>query len=303
VVSQIPGSNLGLNPGVTIWVAPPALSLTSLAAQSVTTMGTAWTPSVTASGGTGPYTFVVDGAASPATGGLVYSVTSPTLTFVTAPTAVGVYVITVTATDVSGTVGSTTFTLTVSDSGDSSTVTASATAVTASVYGAANAAVTTVTGGGGTGPYTYSVTPSAVLSVSNAGVVSILGSAQAGTYHADVTVTDTVGGATRNIFFDVPVSMMLTATNNVTTLTGIASLSSAQQLTTIGNVGGGSVAYTLVQPDSVKCTMTIPGGVLTVPSSGCVAGTYSVTVVGTDSGATNGATNPVATLNLSVHLN
>ncbi len=303
VASQQPGSNLGLNPGVTIWVAPPALSLTSLSAQSVTSMGGAWTPTITASGGTAPYTFVVDGSASPATGGLVYTVASPTLSFVTAPTATGVYIITVTATDANGRTGSTTFTLTVSDSSDTSTVTASATAITASIYGTANPAVTTVTGGGGTGPYTYAITPSAVFSVSNAGVVSIPGTVQAGTYYAEVTVTDSTGSATRNIFFDVPVAMTLTATNDVTTLTGTANLTSAQPLTTISNQGGASVGYTLLQPDSGKCTMTVVDGVVTVPSSGCVAGTYSVTVVGTDSAPSNGATGAVAPLNLSVHLN
>lgn len=302
--SQAPGANLGLNPGVTVWVAPPGLTLSSLGAQSVTSMGGAWTPSITASGGTGPYTFEVDGMNSPATGGLAYSVTSPTLTFATAPTAVGVYVITVTAIDANGSSGSTTFTLTVSDSSDTSTVTASATPITPSVYGTANPAVTTITPGGGAGaPYAFSITPSAVLSVSPAGVVSILGTAQAGMYHAVVTVTDSSGNATRNIYFDVPVAMALTATNNVTTLTGIANLTSAQQLTTIGNQGGGSVSYILIQPDSAKCTMTVPGGVLTVPASGCPAGTYSVTAVGEDMGPTNGASGAVAILNLSVHLN
>lgn len=303
VTSPGAGSNLGLNPGVTLWVAPPALSLTQLAAQTVTSMGGAWTPSITASGGTGPYTFVVDGSASPATGGLVYTVATPALTFVSAPTATGVYIITVTATDANGSTGSTTFTLTVSDSSDTSTVTASATPVTASSYGTANPAVTTVTGGGGTGPYTYSITPPAVLSISDTGVVSLPGTVQAGTYHADVTVTDSTGQATRDIYFDVPVAMTLSATNNVTTLTGMANLTSAQQLTTVSNLGGGTVDYTLVQPDSAKCTMTIVSGVLTVPSSGCVAGTYSVSVVGTDSAPTNGATGAVAPLNLSVHLN
>ena len=182
-------------------------------------------------------------------------------------------------------------------------MTASASPVTASTYGTANPAVTTVTGGGGTGPYTYSITPSAVLSISTTGVVSILGTAQAGVYHAAVTVTDSLA-ATRLIYFDVPVAMTLTATNNVTTVTAIANLTSIQALTTIGNQGGGTVGYTLMsQPDSVKCTMTIAGGVVSAPCAGCVAGTYSITVLGTDSAPTNGATGAVATLNLSVHLN
>jgi hypothetical protein len=303
VASPAPGSNLGLNPGVIMWVAPPGLTLSGLSAQSVTSTGAAWTPSITASHGTGPYTFVVDNSASPATGGLAYTVSSPALTFVTAPTVVGVYIITVTATDAHNLTGSTTFTLTVTDSGDTSTVTAAATAVTASTAGTANAAVTTVTGGGGTGPYTYTVSPSAVLSVSSStGVVSTLNTAAAGIYHAYVTVTDSLS-ATRIVYFDAPVAMTLTATNSLTTLTGIASLSTTQALTTIGNQGGNTVGYTLIQPDSALCPMTISSGVLTVPSSVCGAGTYSVTVVGTDSSPTNGATGAVATLNLSIHLN
>lgn len=303
VPTQAPGSNLGVNPGATIWVVAPALSLTQLSAQSVTSAAGSWTPQITASGGTAPYTFTVDGSgSSPATGGLTFTVSSPTLSFVLAPSSTGVYVIRVAATDANGVTGSTTFTLTVTDVGDNSTVTAAASAVTASVSGTANSAVTTITAGGGTGPYTYAVAPSAVLAVSSSGVVSLSGTAQAGTYHADVTVTDS-NSKTRDIHFNVPVAMTLTATNNATTLTGIANLQSTQALTTIGNTGGGTVNYTLIQPDTSKCTMTIPSGVLTVPSSGCVAGTYSVTVVGTDSAPTNGATGAVATLNLSVHLN
>lgn len=303
VASPAPGSNLGLNPGVTMWIAPPQLTVSSLSAQSVTSTGGAWTPSVTASGGTAPYTFVVDNSASPTPSGLVYTVASPALTFVTAPTSTGVYLITVTATDAHGISGSTTFTLTVTDSGDSSTVTAAATLVTASTYGTSNSAVTTVTGGAGTGPYTYTVSPSAVFSVSASGVVSTLASAAAGIYTASVTVTDSLS-ATRLIYFDAPVAMAVTATSNVTTLTGIASLGSAQTLTTIGNLGGNSVTYSLIQPDSAKCTMTLASGtMLTVPATVCAAGTYSVTVVGTDSAPTNGATGAVATLNLSVHLN
>jgi hypothetical protein len=174
--------------------------------------------------------------------------------------------------------------------------------VVPSTFGTANAAVTTVTAGGGTGPYTYTITPPAVLSISVTGVVSILGTVQAGTYHGVATVTDSLA-ATRLIYFEVPVAMALTATNSVTTLTAIANLSSVQALTTIGSQGGGTVGYTLIQPDSVKCTMTIVSGLISVPSSGCVAGTYSVTAVGTDSAPTNGATGAVATLNLSVHLN
>jgi uncharacterized protein (TIGR03437 family) len=300
VASPAPGTNLGLNPGVTMWVTPPALTVSSLTAQTAANGG-AWTPTVTASGGTAPYTFVVDNSASPATGGLVYTVASPTLSFVTAPTAYGVYLITVTATDAHGVTGSTTFTLTVTDGSDTSTVTAAATAVTASTYGTSNAAVTTVTGGGGTGPYTYTVTPSAVFSVSATGVVSTVANAASGIYHAYVTVTDSLAAA-RNIYFDAPVSMAVTATNNVVTLTGIANLSTTQALTTVGNVGGNTVTYALVQPDSAKCNMTLVSNVLTVPAT-CVAGTYSVTVVGTDTAPTNSATGAVATLNLSVHLN
>jgi len=303
VASPGPGSNLGLNPGVTMWVTAPQLTVSGLSAQSVTSAGGPWTSTITASGGTAPYTFVVDNSASPATGGLAYTVATPTLTFASAPTTTGVYLITVTATDSHGLTGSTTFTLTVTDSGDTSSVTAAATAVTASTYGTSNTAVTTVTGGGGTGPYTYVVSPSAVFSVSLSGVVSTVASAQAGIYHASVTVTDSLS-ATRVIYFDAPVAMAVTATNNVTTLTGIATLGTAQALTTIGNMGGGSVSYTLIQPDTAKCPMTLGSGTtLTVPATVCGAGTYSVTVVGTDSSATNGATGAVATLNISVHLN
>lgn len=302
VASVAPGSNLGLNPGVTMWVAPASLTLGNLSAQTAASGGS-WTPSIMASGGTAPYTFVVDGSASPAIGGLVYTVSSPSLTFVSAPTAYGVYLITVTATDAHGLTGTSTFTLTVTDGSDTSTVTAAATPVTASAYGTANANVTTITPGGGAGPYTYAVNPSAVFSVIN-GVVSTVASAAAGVYPAYVTITDSTPTTpmTRVVYFEAPIGMTLTATNNATTLTGVANLASTQALTTISQAGGNSVGYTLLQPDTAKCNMSIPSGVLTVPAT-CVAGTYSVTVVGTDASPTNGAAGAVATLNLSVHLN
>jgi hypothetical protein len=172
LTTQQPGSNLGLNPGATLWVKPAPLTVTTPGTLSVSSAGGAWVPTMTASGGIGPYTFKVDGSSSPATGGLVYTVATPTLTFVTAPTTVGVYIITVTATDSIGATGSNTFTLTVTDSSDTSTVTASATPVVGSTFGTANSAVTTVTAGGGTGPYTFSISPSAVFSISATGVVS-----------------------------------------------------------------------------------------------------------------------------------
>jgi uncharacterized protein (TIGR03437 family) len=301
VMTQQPGSDLGISPGATVWVQPPSLSITTPGTLSVTSAGGSWTSTMTASGGTAPYSFKVDGLASPATGGLTYTVSSPTLSFVLAPATTGVYIITVTATDANGVTGSNTFTLTVTDSSDTSTVTASATPIVASTYGTANPAVTTITAGGGTGPYTYAITPAA-LSISSTGVVSIGATAQAGSYHADVTITDSASN-TRDIYFDVPVAMAVTATNNLTTLTGIANLTSPQTLTTIGNLGGGTVSYALVQPDSAKCTFTLTSGVLGVPSSGCVAGTYSVSVIGTDSAPPTSASAAKAVLNLSIHLN
>ncbi len=304
LTSQAPGADLGLNPGVTMWVAPPGLTLTETNAVATVAASAAWTPIVTATGGVGTYTFQVDGAASSAvtsTGGVAYSVASPALTFATAPTTAGVYIFTVTAKDANGSTGSLNITLTVT--GDSSTVTASASPVTATAVGTANAAITTVTGGGGTGPYIYTLAgPSAVMFSIAGGVVSYNGGGEPGVYHLDVTVTDTLS-ATRDIYFDVPIAVVLTVPNNVTTFTGVAALSLAQPLVTVGYLGDNTIAFTLIQPDSAKCTMTIPGGVLTVPSTGCVAGTYSVTVVGTDASGDNGSTAAVATLNLSVHLN
>jgi uncharacterized protein (TIGR03437 family) len=314
VVSQAPNAtNLGLSPGVTLWVAPPALSLTNPGAQSVSATSAAFTSAITASHGTAPYTFTVNGSSTGSlANGLAWGIATPTLTFTTSPSSVGVYLITVIATDANGQTGSVTFTLTVADTTtDTSTVTASATAVASSVYGTANPSVTTITPGGGSGSgYLYAVSSAgAIFQVSPAGVVSYTGGTHPGNYLVDITVTDSLG-ATRDIYFMASVTgLALTATNNLITLTGVANLSSTQALTTFGgqtSAGPETITgLTLIQPDAGKCLMTLGSGTtLTVPSSGCPAGTYSVTVIGTDANPAQGpASASTVTLNLSVHLN
>jgi hypothetical protein len=288
--------------GVTMWVMP---ALTISGGPGLTTSHATGSNTLTAYTGSGSavssptYTWTYSPAPSglaPASGG-----TGATLVFTHTPTAQGVYLLNITATDNNGVAANKTLQYTVTGA---SNVTVSATPVLASTFGTANAAVTTVTGAGSgeTGAFTYTISPLAITS--STGIVSTTAATAAGTYHTTVTATN-VGTSDANIIeFDVPVAMTMASSNGLT-FAGVANLASVQALTTITATGGTSPTYALTatEPDATPCAFTISSGVISAPAS-CVAGTYSLTVVATDTSSDTATfTHAVATLNLSIHLN
>ncbi|MHB8680279.1 MAG: putative Ig domain-containing protein, partial [Rudaea sp.] len=166
----------------TITLAPATLPAATVAA--------AYSQTISASGGTAPYTFAVTSGSLPA--GLTLSsagVLSGT------PTAGGTFNFTVTATDSStGTgpyKGSLAYTLTV----NAPTITLSPTSLPNGTNNVAYASQT-ITASGGTSPYTYAVTSGALppgLTLSSAGVLSGTPTA-GGTFNFTVTATDSSTG-------------------------------------------------------------------------------------------------------------
>ncbi len=151
--------------------------------------GTAYSQTITATGGVGPYTFTLTSGSLPA--GLALAADG---TLSGTPTEAGSFDITVTATDsTTGTpgTGSADYTVVV----DLASVTVSPSALWRGVAGDAWS-TTTITATGGVGPYTFAVTSGALpagLTLTPAGVLSGTPTV-AGTYVFDVTATDSTTG-------------------------------------------------------------------------------------------------------------
>lgn len=152
------------------------------------TLGAAYSQTITASGGTAPYSFtLVSGSLPP---GLSLS-TSGALTGT--PTSAGSFTFTVRATDSAGCFGSRVYTIVINPAA-CPTITLSPTTLPAAIAGTPYGPVT-ITATGGTGPYTFAVTAGALppgLSLSTAGVISGTPT-QSGSFTVTITATDSAG--------------------------------------------------------------------------------------------------------------
>jgi sugar lactone lactonase YvrE len=253
----------------------PAVSASPGAAVTLTQNHAASFTPVAVSGGTAPLTYsapALPAGLSIDNAGLVSG--TPTVTLAATP-------ITVTATDANGASASNSFTLTVNTA-----VTAMQTHGTVTLtQGHANP-VTPVTGGGGTGTLTYSisgVTLPSGLTFNSAGLLSGAPGAPLTATTATVTVTDTNGATASNSFIltvNAPVTapsagaaVALTEGHTVTPFTPVA-------------VSGGTAPFTYSAP-------ALPLG-LSIDNAGVVSGTpgatlsaTSITVTATD---VNGST-------------
>ena len=172
------------------------------------TVGTLYDQTVSGSGGAAPYTFAVTNGTLPT--GLTLN--SSTGQISGTPSAVGTFNFDITATDANGCTGVTSYSITM----DCPTITVNPATLPNGTIGASYDQ--TVSGSGGTAPYTFAVTngslPNGLTLDSNTGQIS--GTATAlGTFNFDITATDNFGcSGTRSysVTINCPIITVIPAT-------------------------------------------------------------------------------------------
>lgn len=243
------------------------------------TAGVAYNQTITASGGTAPYTFTVIAGTLPP--GLALA-GSGALTGT--PTTAGSFTFTVRATDANGCFGSRVYTIVINAVGCPTISLAPAT-IPAATAGTPYGPVT-ITASGGTAPYTFSITAGALpagLVLSPGGVISGTPT-QSGSFTVTITATDAAGCRGSRIYgliVNCPAITILPATLGNGTI-GV----SYGPVTLSGN--GGTAPYTFA------LTGNLPAG-LTLSNTGTLSGTPTTlgsstfSVVATDANGCQGA--------------
>ena len=259
----------------TITVSPSTLS--------GATVGVATSQSVTASGGTAPYTYAITSGALPA--GLTLSSAG---TLSGTPTAAGTFSFTVRGTDANAYSGTRSYSLTVA----APTITVSPTTLTSATVGTATSQ--SVTASGGTAPYTYAISSGALpagLSLSSSGTLSGTPTA-GGSFNFTVTATDSSTGTgpfTGSRAYTLTVgSPTLTITPSSTGgLTGVAGTSYSQSFTASG--GSSPYVYALtINSGTMPTGLSFNTATHTLSGTPTTAGTVGFTVTATDSSSGSG---------------
>ncbi|TXI02102.1 MAG: hypothetical protein E6Q76_16095, partial [Rhizobium sp.] len=278
----------------TLAVNSAVIATQSIASTSLTSghAATSFTP-VTGAGGTGALSYAVSPSLP---SGLSFNTASGSISG-TPTAASGTTSYTVTVTDTNGSTASASFDLTVNGA-----VTATQTvASTTLTSGYAATSFTPVTGSGGTGTLSYSVSPSMPsglsFSTSSGAVSGTATSASAATSYT-VTVTDT-NGATASAAFTLTVNSAVTATQAVAS-TVLTSGHAATSFTPVTGSGGTGVLSYAVSPSlpSGLSLNTSSGNVSGTPASASSATTYTVTI--RDANGATGSANFALTVNGAV---
>ena len=269
-----------INPGITIGPATLPAS----------TVGVAYTQSITATGGNGTYTFSVSSGALPT--GLVLNASTGALTGT--PTASGTFNFTLTATDGLGATGSRAYSLLINAAIAVSPVSLPG----GSVGGVYNQTLLTT---GGTGAKTFAVTagtlPTGVTLNATTGVISGT-TTSAATSSFTVTATDAVG-ATGFRAYSVVINAAI-AVNPVTLPVGVVGTAYSQSISAAG--GNGSYTFGV-------SAGALPAGLVLNTASGLLSGTPSATgtanftVTATDGLGAMGSRAYSVTINAAIAIN
>ncbi|WP_158225473.1 putative Ig domain-containing protein [Rhizobium sp. 11515TR] len=280
---------------VTITVSPPTITL-GPATLTSGTVGTAYSQTVSASGGTSSYTYAVTTGALPT--GLSLSATTGVISGT--PTAAGSFTFTVTATDSSTGSGpfngSRSYTLSIS----APTISVNPASLSAGTVGTAYNQ--TITASGGTGSYNFNVTSGALpagLTLSSSGTLSGTPTA-GGTFNFTVTARDSSTGTGAPFTGSKAYSLTIAApTITISPATLTAATVGASYNQTISASGGTSSYSFAVTAGSLPNGLTLSsGGVITgTPTAG---GNFNFTVTATDSSTGTGPFNTSRPYTLTV---
>lgn len=253
------------------------------------TVAVAYSQTITASGGSAPYTFAVTAGALP--GGLSLSaagVLSGT------PTAGGTFNVTVTATDSSSFTGSRAYALNV----DPALISLPATPLAGGTLGTAYSATITLASGG-TAPYAYAVTAGALPAglTLNAATGAITGTPSAlGTFNFSITATDSSTGTgpyTVTQSYSVVVTGNPPIANNSTFSVPYNAPATPVPL----NITGGTATSVAIATPAVHGTAVATGTAITYQPTTGFAGSDSFTYTATNLSGTSASATVTVTVN------
>jgi len=308
----VTSNNVSSQAGVYVWVAPslkvePIPGDGSYTFVTSGTVGAAWASSnnlVTATEGTGPYTYAVTSGLLPAGLSLVNNGTTASISGTPAAgTAGNNYVVTVTATDSAAIplTGTATFTLTVAGGLYETNTTPYGSLVAGTAH-----TISTVTATSGVAPYSYSIpnsgVPAGLTLLTNSGATATFGigtSTPAGNYTVAVSGQDSTSGTPLTGTDPITFHVALNVTNTSLVVPGSGA---SGNLTTISATGNnGTLSYALDAVSLAKGWSINSSGVISTASA--TAGTYTsgttgIVVTVTDGTAPTGGTAAVTTFNV-----
>ena len=242
----------------------PPLMLAS-ATLPAATAGSAYSQTLTASGGTTPYTYAVSAGMLPA--GM--SLNSTTGVLAGTPTAAGPFNFTVRVTDANNTTATASISLTVN-----AAVAATQAIPTETLTQNHGAAFTPVTGSGGTGALNYSISPLLPLGLSlspSTGTISGTPNVTLAATTFTITVTDR-NSATASNSFALTINHSVSATQTIPAETLTQNHGAAFTPVT-GSDGTGALSYSI--------SPTLPSGLSLSMTMGAISGTPTVTLAAT----------------------
>ncbi|MFN7975087.1 MAG: putative Ig domain-containing protein [Acidobacteriota bacterium] len=241
------------------------------------TVGVAYSQTVSASGGTAPYTFAVTAGALP--NGVVLNAATGVVSGV--PTTAGTFNFTITATDAASCTGNRAYTVVIS----CPTITVNPASLPNGTQGVPYSQ--TVTGSGGTAPYTFAVTSGALppgLALNAAtGVVSGTPTT-AGTFNFTITATDSLG-CTGSRAYSVVINCGTITVNPASLPNGTVGVPYSQTL----SASGGAAPYTFaITAGALPPGLALNGATGVISGTPTTTGSFNFTITATDASGCTG---------------